>query len=153
MKKGRSAAALLLCLLLLALPMLGCDGKEYELHFKNQTGATLDNVYFSAVEKDSWGDPVTKDRLSDGSTIGFDFERLGGVPGVYDVGAIAGDGLCYDVYDVPLAVGDTLILGPKTTIDGIESTTLTVTHADGTSDTYLGYCYFESDLDDINGAA
>lgn len=128
---------------LLALSLLGCG--EVDLKFKNETGTTLDNVYLSAVSQDAWGDPVSHARISNGNSIVFDFKDFGGEPGIYDFGAINSDGRSFDVYDVPLAVGDELTLGPEIAGDPA-TTTLTVKHRDGSVDTYTGYCFFESEL-------
>lgn len=147
-KRVMILTALLTALLLFA----GCSAGEASktgITFRNNTGTTLDNLYLTSVNSDVWGDPLTSSRLKDGGTAHISFSKIGGASGeLFDFGAINSDGRCFDVYDLELRDGDTLELGPETTIDGLASTTMIVTHADGTMDTYFGYCYYESDLEE-----
>ena len=136
MKKTRIFALAAAILLLAAL--CACDAKPSELTFVNKTGVQLHSIYISSVEKDEWADPVNYAKLSDGSRIHFEFDKVDGDgPGMYDIGAVDADNLNYDFYEVPLAIGDTITMLPA---EG-EYGTLTVTSADGTVTEYEGYCY------------
>ena len=153
MKKGLIICTALLTVLLL---LAGCSaGKAPKtgITLRNNTGTTLDNLYLTPVNSDVWGDPLTSSRLKDGDTVHVSFSKTGGASGeLFDFGAINSEGRCFDVYDMVLSDGDVLELGPETTIDGLASTTMIVTHPDGTTDTYLGYCFYESELEGFESA-
>ena len=143
-------AAIILTIFLLFTACSGTMGKT-GLVFRNNTGTTIDNVYLSPITEEEWGKALTIYRLKDGTTAHISFSATGGASGdVFDFGAISSEGRCFDVYNLELKDGDTFELGPETLIDGLAATTMIVTHADGTTDTYLGYCYYESELEGLS---
>ena len=146
MKKLRTAAAVLAVLLTVLVLLCSCgEEHEYELFFCNKTGVVVDSVYFSSSENDTWGKPVNLAAVSVDATIHFDFDSMnvdGNGPGVYDIGAVDANALNYDAFEVTLAVGDTITIYPASDEGEFQ---LTVTHADGTSDSYTGYAYLEEE--------
>ena len=129
-------ALLLAAVLLLAL--CACSSKPSEdVVFQNDLPTVVHSLYISPVTEEEWADPVNYARLSPGSSIHIDFERFAGDGAEYDIGVVDENNMNYDVYNVPLAIGDKLALSA----DG-ETAILTVTSADGSStETYEGYVY------------
>ena len=83
-----------------------------------------------------WADSISSSKISSGSTIHFDFEKIGDGPGVYDIGVIDENAMNYDAYEVPLAVGDNIsVLGTA------DEASVVITHEDGTTTTYDAYIY------------
>ena len=135
----------LLCVLAAAVFLLAAAcGEEStaDLSFTNSIDTSVHNLYISDSTADDWGDPVTFARVDSGHTIRINFDRIGedAGPGNYDIGAINEDRWNFDVYDVPLAVGDQIELS-----GGVDGATYTVTHADGTADTYEAEVYEDTE--------
>ena len=125
----------MLLALLLILSLTAC-GKESELSFTNSLSTTIENVYINSIDQDTWGDAITYAKISSGNTIHFDFEKIGDGPGIYDIGVIDSNAMNYDTYDVELAIGDNIALSGTSS-----AAVCTVTHADGTTDTYEAIVY------------
>ena len=137
MKTTCRVFALLLTLVLALCLMTACgEGSTSELSFENKLSTTIDNIYISDVNSDSWGDPVNLAKVNSGHSIQFDFSKFNGQPGTYDIGAIDENAMNYDIYEVPLAIGDQISVSGNSS-----SATYTMTHADGTSDQYDAYIY------------
>ena len=142
MKKIRIAALIVAAVIFAALLCACGEEHEYELFFHNSVGIKVDSLYFSASTNDTWGSAVNFAPISVDATIHFDFDSMnvdGDGPGVYDIGAVDETGLNYDIFEVTLAVGDTITLYPA---EG-EIARITVTHADGTASDYEGFAYME----------
>ena len=133
---------LVICILL-ALLCAACSKKPDDLFFSNSTGTTLDSIYVGNVE--SLGPPLNIYPLADGTSLGLNLEKLGG-PGVYTIGAINPDRFCFIAYDVELMSGDTMELGEAFIRNGYSCFMLTVTHADWSETSYIGYAFYEVDL-------
>ncbi len=132
-----------------ALCLLSACGKATNLHFTNHVGEKIDSLYIVPVESDVWGDPInTYFAIADGSTVDISLTGLDEKPRLFDVGTIDANGRCCDVFDVPLVAGDLLDLGPEFEAGGLSYVTLTVIHADQTEASYVGYAYFESELEE-----
>ena len=129
----RLICLVLACVMALAL---GACGTPSELSFTNNLDSVIHNVYINPSDVSDWADPITYTKLSKGSTIHFDFEKIGEGPGIYDIGAIDENAMNYDAYEVPLAVGDSIAVSG--TRDGAS---MVITHEDGTVDTYDVYIY------------
>ena len=128
--------------ILLLLALCACDSTPDGLRFSNQSGAQIHAVYVSAVDRTEWADPINYAKISNGSSIYFDFDQADGDgPGLYDLGFVDGSALNYDFYDVELAIGDTITLLPAQGEEG----RMTVTAADGTVTEYEGYCYYNEE--------
>lgn len=140
MRKIRIAVIIAAALIFTALLCACGEEHEYELFFHNSVGVKVDSLYFSASTNDQWGDAVNLAPISVDATIHFDFDSMnvdGDGPGLYDIGAVDETGLNYDIFEVTLAVGDTITLYPA---EG-ETARITVSHADGTSSDYEGFAY------------
>ena len=132
----KKLSALLLALALL-FTLCACSSKPAEdVAFTNNLSAVIHSLYISSSTEDEWSDPLNYAKLSVGSTIHIDFEKFAGEGVNYDIGAVDENNMNYDVYDVPLAIGDKLALSA----DG-DTAILTITSADGTVTTYEGYAY------------
>ena len=145
MKKTFRAAVLALAAVIVLALLCACgEEHEYQLFFSNKTGVKVDSLYFSSSSIETWGDRVNFAQISVDATIHFDFDSMnvdGDGPGVYDIGAVDENGINYDVFEVDLAVGDTITLYPQ---NG-EEAVLSVTHADGTVSDYSGFAYAEGE--------
>ena len=143
MKKTiRIAAAVVSALMLLAVMCACGEEHEYQLFFHNSTGVKVDSLYFSSASNDTWGNPVNLASISVDATIHFDFDSMnvdGDGPGVYDIGAVDETGLNYDIFEITLAIGDTITLYPA---DG-DMAKISVSHADGTATDYEGFAYID----------
>lgn len=128
----RLIAMLLAVCMLLAFSACG-QGSTTDITIKNDTGNTIDNVYISSADSDSWGDPIIPSKLANGSSVKVDSALfLVENTTIYDFGAIDDTGINYDVYEIPLSAGDSLVL---------TETTLTVTDANGNVTEYDAYVY------------
>ena len=127
--------ASILAALCLLLGLAACAGGD-SVAFKNKLGTVIHSVYISPVEDEDWTDPLNYARLRVGSTIQIDFDRFRGTGTLYDFGAVDENGLNYDVYDIPLAAGDSLTLSGDR-----NGATLTVVSKDGAEKTYEAYIY------------
>ena len=141
MKKTVRIIAAAVSLMIMLAVMCSCgEEHEYQLFFHNSTGVKVDSLYFSSAANDTWGNPVNLASISVDATIHFDFDSMnvdGEGPGVYDIGAVDETGINYDIFEVDLAVGDTITLYPA---EG-EAARISVSHADGTSTDYEGFAY------------
>ena len=136
-------------LLAAVLCLLCACGKMTNLHFTNHVGERIDSLYIVPVESDVWGDPINPYfAIANDSTVDISLAGLDEKPRLFDVGTIDINGRCCDVFDVPLVAGDSLDLGPEFEADGLSYVTLTVIHADQTEASYVGYAYFESELEE-----
>lgn len=136
--KRRIFALALACLTLAALLSACGETKEPDLRFTNNLDTEIHNVYLSPAEAEDWNDPVSVDKLGSGHTMSIDFSKAGegAGPGLYDFGVIDENAMNYDLYEVTLAVGD------KIEISGnADGATYTVTHADGTQETFDAWIY------------
>ena len=131
----KAFAILLAVLLLVSLCACGESNAE-EIIFKNDLKSVLHGVHVSPANAEEWGDPLNYANLSVGSSIHIDFEKFAGDSPVYDIGLIDENGVNYDIYEVTLTIGDTLIISG----DG-ESATLTVKGVDGSEKSYTADVY------------
>ena len=136
----KKCLAILAALFLLAA-LCACAEDSEDVVVKNGLKTAIDGVYISPAEAEEWSEPLNYARLSPGSSIHIDFERFAGSGIYYDIGLTDEEGRNYDVYDVPLAIGDTL----EITARGEDRAILTVTSTDGTVAVYDGYAYFYED--------
>ena len=127
-------AALILALLLLA-SLCACGPSE-SVTFKNDLPTTIHSIYISPTTDEEWSDPLNYALLKSGSSISISFQKFAGDTAYYDVGVVDENAMNYDVYEVPLAIGDTLAMSAENDV-----AVLTVTGADGTVKTYDGYVY------------
>ena len=124
---------------LLLLSMAACgETTPPDLNFTNNLGTVVHNFYVSPSDQEEWNDPVSIGKISGGSSIHFDFSDIaeGAAPGVYDIGAIDENAMNYDAYEVPLTTGDQIDLTGDS-----DAATYTITHSDGSADTYEAYVY------------
>ena len=132
---------LLVFLALALLATLCACGKSDDVTFKNELGVTIHSIYISPVTEDQWPDPLNYARLNNGSQIHIDFEKFAAEgTTLYDVAAVDENNMNYDIFDVPLAVGDILALSANG-----ETAILTVTGTNGSTKTYEGYAYSGSE--------
>ncbi len=134
--------ALLLLALTLVLALCACGSGE-DVVFRNDLDSKIHSVYISPISDEEWSDPLNYAILNVGSSIHIDFEKFSGDSAYYDVAAVDENNMNYDIYDVPLSIGDTLAMSA----DG-ETAILTVTSADGSTNTYEGYAYNADDVED-----
>jgi hypothetical protein len=124
------------------LAFAGCSEgatTAFDLHFKNSLEDRVDNMYITAPDNESWGDPITSNVIDKGHTIGFDFRKFDGTSGnTYDIGLIDQNGMDYDFYEVVLTTGDTI-----EAVGNADAAKITVTHADGTKSEYDAIIYAE----------
>ncbi len=121
----------------LCLTLMACGGKESELSFTNKLSTVAHSVYISHESEGEWGEPINSAKINSGSTIRFDFEKLGTYgPGVYDVAVVDENNVNYDVYEVTLAIGDSITFSANG-----DTAVVTVTSASGSSTTYEGISY------------
>ncbi len=133
----------ILLVLALAVGLCAC-GDSDSVKFRNDLDAEVKGVFVSpSSELEDWGESVNYAPIRSGSSVNIDFDRFA-VEGetLYDVGAVDENELNYDIYEVPLQVGDTMALS----VDG-EAAILTVTDKDGAVKTYEGYAYDPADLE------
>ncbi len=138
MKKITKITAI--CLVMLtAFMLMACGGPITDVfYFQNDCGAEMDGFHVSSTTADDWGEPLNLSSVSKGSKITLGTVKLtDGVGASYDIGAIDHNGMNYEFYDVPINELDILAIGPA---EG-DSCTLTVTSADGNTQTYEGYAY------------
>lgn len=136
----KKLTVLLLTLALLAT-LCACGNRE-SVVFQNDLSTDIHGIYISPVSEEEWSDPLNYAVLKAGASITIDFQKFAGETPYYDVGTVDKNGMNYDVYDVPLAIGDKLALSAEG-----ETVTLTVTGADGTVKSYDGYAYNADDLE------
>lgn len=122
-----------LALVTLLLVGLCACGSSEQITFTSDHLSPIHGIYISPVTEDSWGDPLNYYVLKKGSSLKIDFEKFAGDSATYDVGILDETDMLYEIFEVPLAVGDTL------SFSGVGMFgTLTVTGADGTVNTYKG---------------
>ena len=111
---------------------------EAELRFTNQTGATLYYIYISN-DPEEWGESLLgdDDYLHTEEELLLDFADIGGEPGLYDVGVVDANRVNYDIYDVTLGVGDSMVLLPASD----DTATLLVIQANKETKLYTGKSY------------
>ncbi len=115
------------------------SAKEDSICFRNEVGAGMDGFYISSVNSEEWGDKLNYARVSDGNSIYIDADKLtDGSGALYDIGTIDENGMAYDVYEVPISIGDTIAIS----VDG-DTAIATITSADGVSTVYTGDAYQE----------
>ena len=124
-------AVLLLVLALLAA-LCACGSGE-ELTFQNNMSVSVHGVYISPITEDEWTEALNYAIVRSGAKIHIDFQKFAGDSAHYDIGVLDENDMLYEIYDVPLAIGDTLAVS----VEGTDAT-LTVTGADGSSTTYEG---------------
>ena len=135
--------AVVLVVLVICLALVSCGkAKQTDLSFTNKLSTVAHSVYISHESESEWGDPINNARVSSGSTIYFDFDKLGNYgPGMYDVAVVDENNINYDVYEVTLAKGDNITFSASG-----ETAIVTVTGADGATATYEGISYSGDDL-------
>lgn len=134
--------------LILVLSLCGCNLlslvkqlSSSDLTFVNKLDEEVHNIYISSVNESEWGEPVNDGHVRSGGTTRIDFSRFEDTSTtLYDFGLICEDDCNYDVYEIPLARGDKLTLSGD-----YYQATLTVEHADKTTDTYEVYTYYNDD--------
>ena len=137
----RILSILLAVMLLAALCACGEPGEQ--IAFRNDTGEKIAGFYISSVTSEDWGDKLNYASVGVGSTIHVDAACLTDGPGVeYDIGAIDETGFGYDVYEVPLQVGDTIALSAEG-----DTAIVIVTGENGSVNEYYGYAYQEAEID------
>ena len=104
-------AALILALLLLA-SLCACGPSE-SVTFKNDLPTTVHSIYISPTTDEEWADPLNYALLKSGSSISISFQKFAGDTAYYDIGVVDENAMNYDVYDVPLAIGDTLAISAE----------------------------------------
>ena len=133
--------------------LCACKDKKNNYFFENQTGKAIDGLYISTPDSMSWGDKLNKDIIRSGGSLDISTDNLTSEDGIYDLGAIDEDGLNYDIFEVKIHAGDTLVLTRNE-----EEAVLTVTSADGDKEEYKGEAYLddaedeeveEFDVDDV----
>ena len=137
----KRAILILVSALLLAVLCACGSGKSEpaELSFKNGLGVAVVGFYCSPEAEEMWNEPINLAQMASGHSIRFHFYQAGGEnagPGVYDLGAADENGMNYDAYGVPLAVGDEIELS-----GGAGRASYTVTHADGSKNSYAAEIY------------
>ena len=125
-----------LAALILLVTLCACDGDSEDVVFKNGLSTVIHSVYISPSDADEWTDPLNYARLSAGSSIHIDFAKFAGSGVYYDVAAVDENNRNYDIFEIPLTIGDKLELSASG-----GTALLTVTSADGTVSTYEGYAY------------
>ena len=76
----------------------------------NGLDAEIHSFYISSQSSTSWGDRVNDSRIPIGQTVTFDGSVLVDGDATYDVAAVDENKRNYDIYDVELAAGDTIII-------------------------------------------
>ena len=116
----------------------GAAAEADSIWFRNDSGALLAGVYVSPTDADYWGERLNPAAIGDGEGFSLGADALSQGPGIeYDVGAVDENDMMYEFYGIPLQTGDTMTL----LIPEGETSTLTVTDADGNTTTYEGYCF------------
>ena len=86
------------------------DTESAAIRFRNDIGSELIELYISAAELGTWGEPAYYG-IASGQTIEIRFLEFFGVPGEkYDIGTIDENGVNYDCFEVVLTDGDNIIL-------------------------------------------
>ncbi len=135
-KNWKRIAGILLAVLLLAA-LTACESKpSNDVTFKNSLSSAIHSVYISPSTDEDWTDPLNYAVLSKGSSITIDFSKFAGNSPIYDIGVVDENAMNYDVYEIPLAIGDTLILSGDA-----NGATLTVRGTDGKEASYEAYIY------------
>ena len=125
-KKGVSGLIILLLVSAALLALVACEAAPKDIGFKNELSVSV-NVYFSRSD-DEWNDKPTAENIKSGGEIGIAFSSLDSVSGKkFDIGAIDENFMNYDVYDVVLVSGDTVILSGDAS-----GAKFIITHSDGT---------------------
>ena len=133
----KKAIVAIILIAALCLTLMSCGGKKSELSFTNKLTTVAHSIYISHESEGEWGDPINTAKLSSGSTIHFDFDKLGTYgPGVYDIAVVDENNTNYDVYEVTLAIGDNITFSANG-----ETAVVTVTSASGSTVTYEGISY------------
>ncbi len=133
----KAICILMAAVMLLSLCACGSGGEDAEdVVFQNDLDVVIHSIYISSSTEDEWGDPVNSAKLNSGSSTHIDFDKFAGDGAYYDVGVVDENNVNYDVYEVSLAIGDTLALSES---DG--TPVLTVTGTDGKTATYDVYAY------------
>jgi hypothetical protein len=130
--------------IIMAMSLASCAGLGSDsdcIYFQNDTGEKIDGFYISSMDEDEWGENLNFAKISVGGKITVDIEKLADGEGDYDIGAIDETGLVYEIYEVPVKIGDTFALS----LDG-ENAILTVTGKDGSSEVFNGYTYMQDDV-------
>ena len=142
MKRVTRMMSILVVLLLMLSLFSACSlGKSHDLTFDNQLSTEMHQICISSTDSSTWGDAVNSSKIAAGRSFSFDFSDFDGSSGsLYDIGTIDENSDNYDVYEVTLTEGDTIALSGSA-----DSATFTVTHADGTSDSYDAITYNTGD--------
>ena len=122
--------------------LCACKDKTNNYFFENQTGKAIDGLYISTPDTMSWGDKLNKDIIRSGGSLDISKDTLTSEDGIYDVGAIDEEGLNYDIFEVKIHAGDTLVLTRNE-----EEAILTVTSAEGDKEEYKGEAYLDDEED------
>ena len=106
---------------------LACETAPKDITFKNELSVPI-NIYFSRADDDEWSDSPTAVHVRSGSSVGIGFSQIDSESGKrFDIGAIDGASMNYDVHDTVLYTGDLVVLSGDT-----QSAVYTITRADGT---------------------
>jgi plastocyanin len=133
----KKAVVAIILIAVLCFTRLACSAKETELSFTNKRGTVAHSVYISHESESEWGEPINSAKISNGSTIRFDFKDVSANgPGVYDVAVVDENNMNYDVYEVTLAIGDNITFS----VSG-ETAIVTITSSSGGTTTYEGISY------------
>lgn len=113
------------------IPLYACDIMSKELQFKNELPTAV-NVYFSCAADDDWGEKPTRVGVKSGVRFGLNFSDFDGASGKKaDIGAIDENSVNYDIYEVVLNEGDSIILSGNNA-----EAIFIITHADGTMSSF-----------------
>lgn len=128
MKKG------ILLILLSTVLVFGAFAQNYtSLTITNETGYTINYLYFSPSAYDDWGDDfLGGEDLVDGESVEVELNRdFDEAEGLYDLQAVDEDGDYYTIYETDIAAGEPIVVTMEN-YDGGD-------YGDDYSDDYSGY--------------
>lgn len=131
--------AIILLLLLTVGFFAACKKTPPDLHLMNNSGTALSTIYITNTNE--WGPYLNYRPLADGTAFETTLESLGG-PGIYSIGTVTTYDRTYTFFDIDLASGDTLDIGPEYVMNEMSLVPLTVTHADWTTTKYTGIAFY-----------
>lgn len=77
---------------------------------QNSLPTQIHSIYISPPSNSEWGTPVNSSRVNAGASVQIDSSVLVNGNGTYDIAVVDANNWNYDIYNVPINAGDTIVI-------------------------------------------